>query len=1111
MRKLLRCGACVLALCSAPALRALDLGEPLFQSVGDADSIPDNNVTALAQDAAGFIWIGTPNGLIRYDGYQLKRYARDPRDPDSLGGAFVRALLVGPDGRLWIGTDANGVSVYDPSHDRFTRLQHDPQRSDTPSHDQVRALALGKDGAIWLGTREGLDRIDPGTGRVERQLQRFGSDTRAEDERIFALLAARDGDLWIGGWNGVARRRATDGSYHRIADPRLSRQLIMSLSELRDGRIGIGTAQVGSFLLDPSDESLQPVPVGLEDVPDASESLVLAMVQPREDELWLGGFGGVVVLDPATGRILRRHLPDPAVPTSLSHAQVRSFLLDRAGQVWIGSYSGGLQYHDPGNRAVRVMHRRPGEPGTLSSASISSILELPDGRIWLGTRGDGIDIVDPNRGVIATLDARRGVPGALGNGTVISLARTGDGSLYAGTLAGMYRYLGEEAGFEAIGKAQGLEGNTIRCLLADPSGDLWVGSNYGLARWSPAAQRAVGIPVRGAGLLAADVNTLAREESGRLWVGSAGGLYVLEPGASELQRVVADDPEHEELAGGSVVGLLIDQQQRLWVDTANGLSRLESWDDERASFDRVSLRLGIGGRPFGANLIDDARGRIWTQDYVYDPVPDRIHELTRADGLEIGTPWFRSYARLRNGQLLFGGSRGLAIVDPAAFRDWDYRPPLAITELRVDGQPLAPEAWQAGMVLAPGTRSFAVEFAALDFSAPERNRYAHRLVGYDQDWIEHDAARRLVSYSRLWPGDYRLEIRGSNRVGRFVDAPLVLPITVAPQLWQTPFFALATILALFGGGYGVHRWNVAKLKRHEHELEAMVAERTQELSSAKARIETALIRLQEAQEQLVTAEKMASLGQLVAGVAHEINTPLGIALTAASVQGEQLRALRQRVGDRSLRAGDLDQFFATSEQAVRLVDDHLARAARLVRSFKQVSVDRSTDERRRFVLADFFREVIDNLALAWRRRPIQVQIDCPPELTLDSYPGSLGHVISGLAQNALQHAFAENQAGTLNIRARERDNGQVEIDFADDGAGIAAEHLQRIFEPFFTTRRAEGSIGLGLHSIYNIVRSRLRGEIDVHSSPGQGTRFSIRIARELPAATAADPAHAHGA
>ena len=1104
MRALLRCGACVLALCFAPALRALELGEPLFQTVGDADSIPDNNVTALAQDAAGYIWIGTPNGLIRYDGYQLRRYARDPRDPHSLGGAFVRALLVGPDGRLWIGTDANGVSIYDPARDRFTRLHHDPQRSDTPSHDQVRALALGTDGAIWLGTREGLDRIDPASGRVERQLQRFGSDTRAEDERIFALLAARDGDLWIGGWNGVARRRAADGSYHRIADPRLSGQLIMSLSELRDGRIGIGTAQAGSFLLDPADESLQPVPAGLENVPDASESLVLAMVQPRADELWLGGFGGVVVLDPASGRILRRHTPDPAVPTSLSHAQVRTFLLDRAGQVWIGSYSGGLQYHDPGNRAVRVVHRRPGEPGTLSSASISSILELPDGRIWLGTRGNGIDILDPRRGVVATLAAQRSVAGALGNGTVISLAQAADGSIYAGTLAGMYRYQGEQAGFAAIGKEQGLEGNTIRCLLADPSGDVWVGSNYGLARLSHATQRAQGVPVSGAGLLAADVNTLAREAGGRLWVGSAGGLYVLEPGASELRLVLAQDPQHEELAGGSVVGLLIDAREQLWVDTANGLSRLESWDGERARFDKVSLRLGIGGRPFGANLLEDAQGRIWTQDHVYDPAADRVHELTRADGVEIGTPWFRSYARLRNGQLLFGGSRGLAVVDPAAFHDWNYRPPLVITELRVDGQPLAPEHWMQGLRLAPGTRSFAVEFAALDFSAPERNRYAYRLVGFDQDWIAHDASRRLVSYSQLWPGDYRLEIRGSNRVGQFVDAPLALAITVAPQLWQTPGFALALLLVLTGGGYGVHRWNVAKLRRHEHELETMVSERTQELSSAKARIETALIRLQEAQEQLVTAEKMASLGQLVAGVAHEINTPLGIALTAASVQGEQLRALRQRVGDKSLRPSDLDEFFATSEQAVRLVDDHLARAARLVRSFKQVSVDRSTDERRRFVLADFFREVIDNLALAWRRRPIQVQIDCPPGLTLDSYPGSLGHVISGLAQNALLHAFPENQPGTLTIRARELDGGQVEIEFADDAAGIAAEHLPRIFEPFFTTRRAEGSIGLGLHSIYNLVRSRLRGEIDVHSRPGHGTRFILRIARELPASAAPD-------
>jgi ligand-binding sensor domain-containing protein/signal transduction histidine kinase len=1088
-----------LALNWTPVWAALDLGDVHFESVGDADSIPDNNVTALAQDHQGFLWIGTPNGLIRYDGYRFRRYARDARDPGSLGGVFIRALLVARDGRLWVATDADGVSVHDPASGRFTRLAHHPEHSDSLSHNQVRALAEGADGSIWAGTRAGLNRVDPATGNVVRQSQRFGQNTVETDERIFALLVDRAGDLWIGSWNGIARRSGADGSYTRIRDPRLAGQLIMSLHELADGRIGVGTAQVGSYLVAPTDESVLAIPVDLERTPSATEALALAMIQPRADELWLGAFGGITVVDVVSGRVRRQILPDSSVSTSLSHTQVRAFLKDRAGMIWIGGYSGGLQQHDPANDAVRVLHHRPSQPGTLANPSISSILELDSGEIWLGTREQGIDVLDPQRGVISRLRPDQEHAGGLGNGMVLSLAQARDGSVFAGTLAGMFRYLPDSGNFEAIGAGSGLVGSTVRCLLADPGGDLWIGSNAGLSRWLAASGKVATIPVSAGGALAADVNALALEAGGRLWVGSTVGLHVLEPGAESMVAANPQDPRTNELTGGSVVGLLIDRAGQLWIDTANGLSRLRSWDGRHAQWDAVSMHLGIGGQPFGANLLDDAEGRIWSQKYIYDPTSNRVHELSRADGIDIGTAWYRSYARLRSGQLMFGGSRGVAVIDPTRFRTWDYQPPVVVSELRVDSVAQEPAGWQQGLTLDAAARSFNVEFAALDYSAPARNRYAHRLVGYDDDWIETDATRRIASYSKLWPGDYRLEIRGSNRVGTMASQPLTLAVRVLPAYWQTPAFAL---LALFGLGaaiYAGYRWNLVKVRRHEHELELMVEQRTHELSEAKVGAETALVRLQDAQQQLVAAEKMASLGQLVAGVAHEINTPLGIAVTAASVQSEQLRSLRQRVQAHALKISDLDQYLVTAGQAGQLVDDHLARAAHLVRSFKQVSVDRSTDERRSFDLKDFLDELVENLEIAWKRRPIRFQLSCPPDLILDNYPGTLGQIITTFAQNALQHAYQDQRDGLLCISARAMPNAQIELIFADDGGGIDSSDLPRVFEPFFTTRRADGFIGLGLHTVYNLVNGRLHGQIEVDSELGKGTRFTLRFPQVAPA------------
>jgi ligand-binding sensor domain-containing protein/signal transduction histidine kinase len=1092
----------LLVLPGVPAAAAmLELGDPYFETVGDADSIPDNNVTALAQDHSGFIWIGTPSGLIRFDGYRFRRYVRDPLDPDSLGGVFIRALLVSSDGRLWVGTNADGVSVLDPASGRFQRFRHDPANASSLAHDQVRAIAEDAQGTIWLGTRAGLDRFDPASGQFSHQRQRLTDTSVDEDERIFALLVDGVGDLWVGSWNGLSRRQHLTGQSQRIGvdgEATLAGQLIMTLFPLRDGRIGVGTAQVGSFLIDPTDLQVLPIPSDRTHSATASESLALAMVQPKPEELWLGSYGGIAVIDPQSRRLLRQLRPDPSIPSSLSNSQIRCFLQDRAGQIWIGGYSGGLQRHDSRNDAVRVLHHSPMHPQSLSSPSISSALELDNGQIWLGTRENGIDVLDPTLGVVGGFRADPDDPGTLGNGMVISLAQTRDGSVFAGTLAGLFRRDPISGRFDGIGKAQGLSGTTVRVLLADPGGDLWIGSNIGLARWHEAQEAIEEIALADGSPLTADVNALAQEAGGRLWVGSAGGLYVLEAGSAALRQVVTAGGEADDPTADSVVGLLLDHQGRLWVDTAEGLHHMLEWDGRQARFDPVSARLGFGGRPFGANLLEDQQGRIWSQRHVLDPATDSIYELSRADGIDIGTAWFRSYTKTRAGLLLFGGSQGLAIIDPERFSTWSFDPPVVATEVRIGGLQKRPGDWSQGLLVPASAQAFSVEFAALDYSAPQRIRYGYRLEGLDADWNETDASRRTASYNNLWPGNYELVIRGSNRGGAWTGHDLHIPVQVLPRYWQTLWFALLALLGIGALGYGLYRRKLLRIRRHERELEQMVVVRTAELSESKEKAETALLQLRGTQKQLVVAEKMASLGQLVAGVAHEINTPLGIALTAASVQSEELRTLGRRVTDHSLTSSDLSSYLSTASQAAHLVDDHLARAAHLVRSFKQVSVDRSFDERRRFVLADYLRDLVESLEVVWKRRPIRMVRDCDNALVMDSFPGTLGQIITTLAQNAVLHAYDAGVSGVLRIEARALDDERIELVFADDGKGIAATDLPRIFEPFYTTRRHEGCVGLGLHIVFNQVNARLGGQVEVHSQLGHGTRFTLRLPRSAP-------------
>lgn len=286
---------------------------------------------------------------------------------------------------------------------------------------------------------------------------------------------------------------------------------------------------------------------------------------------------------------------------------------------------------------------------------------------------------------------------------------------------------------------------------------------------------------------------------------------------------------------------------------------------------------------------------------------------------------------------------------------------------------------------------------------------------------------------------------------------------------------------------------------YANRLESQVAERTAELRHAKDAAEQALAKLQAAQDQLVESEKMASLGQLVAGVAHEVNTPLGIALTASSYLRERTHEVSVHFNDGKLSKNVLNEYFDGAEQSSALIERNLDRAAHLIASFKQVSVDRTSDGRRSFWLHAYLREVVASMEPSWKRRPVTLSIECAEDIELDSFPGALAQVITNLVQNALLHAFGPDDPGHMKIRVEAITPDRVSIEFSDNGRGIDQESLRRVFEPFYTTRRNQGGTGLGLHITWNLVVQKLGGTIRVSSVPGHGMTAHLSIPRIAPA------------
>lgn len=300
---------------------------------------------------------------------------------------------------------------------------------------------------------------------------------------------------------------------------------------------------------------------------------------------------------------------------------------------------------------------------------------------------------------------------------------------------------------------------------------------------------------------------------------------------------------------------------------------------------------------------------------------------------------------------------------------------------------------------------------------------------------------------------------------------------------------------------GDRRDELGEMARAANFFVTEIGRREHALRRAKERADTALSDLRQTQDDLIQYEKLASLGQLVAGVAHEINTPVGIALTTATSMSAEAKEFGDAASSGKLLRSEFERFVARIVEGSHLLQTNLNRAAELVYSFKQVAVDQTSGERRTFPLDTWLNELLTSLSPVLRKSGHEVKIECREGLEMDTYPGALAQVVTNLVMNAVSHAYDEDQAGHMQLRVEELKKRWLRFTFADDGRGIPEENHERIFEPFFTTGRAHGSTGLGLHIVYNLVTNSLQGRIDLESEVGKGTIFVIDLPRSVADAT----------
>ena len=798
------------------------------------------------------MWLATFDGLQRYDGYRLKTYQPHPDDPRSISGNQLRVLYEDRSHTLWIGTWNNGLNRYDRQADLFTRYQHDPADPASLGGNAVRAILEDRAGNLWIGTSGGLSRFDRATQQFVHYRHDPADPHSLGYNDIYALYEDRAGVLWIGTYGGgLDRFEPASGRFthyrHNPADPfSLSTDRVYTaIAEDRAGNLWIGTWEGGLERLDRATGRFTHYRHDPADPASLSYDTVAAIYTDTAGVLWIGTWGGGLDrFDPSSGGFLHEQ-PDPLDPTSLSDERVVAIAEDRSGVLWLGTEGGGVSLLDRYKQQFAHYQQRPGDPASLSGSQVFAIAEDQTGAWWIGTFGGGLNRLDRQTGRFTHYRHDPSDPTSLSHDAVATVYEDRAGALWAGTLNGLNRLdrrTGQLTRYQhSPADPHSLSSNQVNTIYEDRAGNLWIGTLNGLNRLDRQTGRFTRYqhnPDDATSLSAFPIRTIVEDRAGNLWIGTrGGGLNRFNRQTGAFARYQQSQANPRSLSSNAVLAIYEDQAGSLWIGTEDGgLNQFDPVTQEVIA--RYRRQDGLPSDSI-TSILADERGDLWlgTSHGMarFNPTTHHIRSYDQNDGLPISLFQFGAARRGRGGELIFGGIGGFVAFDPALLRDDPAVPPIALTDVQLANKPVPigmasplpqPINEISELTLSHQDRIISIEFAALSYRAPARNRYRYTLEGFDREWTEVDSSRRFVTYTNLNPGAYVFRVLGSNSDGVWSDVGRSLRIVITPPWWQTIWFRSLAALLVLCAGIGAYQWRVRALAIRNRLLAAQVAERT---------------------------------------------------------------------------------------------------------------------------------------------------------------------------------------------------------------------------------------------------------------------------------------------